>query len=408
MYNQKVIIRAFRDLTIGHAATDVVRVAQTTPLTDFKDEAVPELDFECRSMIVRYIRLLKDQKWPFQICDEVKSVLEEYSEQTLAERIMIGWQPGAAKLILHGPGWADLGATLLPTAEKFGNSPGLYIDFLQIPSTEDIPSHIKAYGGMSAGVDGLYGRILQHNNVNFRKTHPSFHYEVRDSAGTASDIRIFATYRRDSDHLAGLVLLAEGFMIACFGLFEYPTFLKTMMLLKAPAVTGVRPDPFIGLNSEAGLRYNGWDAIGAELARDTRNYKKAMELITTGYPVSIKTRQLWGRSVTPQLKFDLMHEQIVNVSGTFQKTVPQLKNHDYAIIYIHLSTNQHSHHRPWYNYGTGDDILRRFGIWIQLGCGKGFWLQCIAPGDSQTVRDKQANKWRKVALVVVETYNIDD
>ncbi len=139
----------------------------------------------------------------------------------------------------------------------------------------------------AASVDGLRARIGHHLNPMFRATHPSFHYTMMDLPGTVSQFFIFA--RCPASKSLGFMLVAEAVMIAVLALYELPSYLKTLASLGIPAAISGRNNPLVGLNLEAGLRFQGWDVAGAANARAEQMRKTAVALITTGLSVSIST-----------------------------------------------------------------------------------------------------------------------
>lgn len=175
---------------------------------------------------------------------------------------------------------------------------------------------------MASGVDGLYGRLRHYESATFRQNHPSFYYRVRDSPGTMSVYCTFASY--PASRSRGFLLLAEGHQIAIFALFEHPRFLRVVSSLGMPAVTQSPHQPIIGLNGDAGLQFQGWDNDSAEKARDAKDHQKALEFVTTGFPVSIKQKPLSGRQTIGQIQFMLFHNQAVNSSADLQRCHPQL------------------------------------------------------------------------------------
>jgi hypothetical protein len=361
---------------------------------------------QCELSAFRYIQLIKSDSWPFVKSPEVMDELKTHTDHELARDIVAGWQGEAVKLALYGDGWADVGSSLLPRADTYGKQCGLYFDFLNIPASDSASSHHKAYCGMASGVDGLYGRLRHHESATFRQTHPSLHYKVRDSPGTTSTYCAFAKYPPCRSR--GFLLLAEGHQIAIFGLFEHPKFLHLVSTLGMPCVTQAPRQPLVGLNRDPGLQFQGWDNDGAEKARDAKDHQKALELITTGFPITIKQKQISGRQTIGQIQFMLFHNQAVNISADLQRCHPQIANHDIAIAYLDLSPKK-PHHAPWYNCNQANKVLQRFGLWIQLEDNTGFWLQCLLPEKvTKGASSVRLAKWEVVAQMITEVYGLED
>jgi hypothetical protein len=75
-----------------------------------------------------------------------------------------------------------------------------------------------AYEGVGGGRDSLWKRLLQHQNLNFRKGNPSFHYRVIELPRSVSKFRALAL----SGLSFGILVLSEGFMIASLGCTTMP------------------------------------------------------------------------------------------------------------------------------------------------------------------------------------------
>lgn len=359
---------------------------------------------KCLQSAVDYIQLVKSSQWPYTRCPEVLEQLSTRSTISLAEHLISGWMEHSHEIALHGKGWLDLAKTRLPETRRYGKAKGLYIDVLEVQEMEAVPRHLKGYGGMASGSGGLYDRTRHHNTPNFRHTHPSLHYNVMDREGTESDFRVFAIYPDDVP--IGLSLLAEGHLIAVFGLYESPQFLRLAATLGMPAVDGNRQYPVLGLNNDAGLQHQGWDAQAAKDARDAKSRKRAMELVTTGFPVSLRSRN--------GITFGVLYGLSITIPRAMMQKYPtSISEHPNAVIFIDLSFEM-PHHTPWYNIEPQDARLQGFGIWLQLSDITGFWLRADISvetvknrgvGKTSSASSNKIFKVRELAEMIVEVYS---
>ncbi|TGO56249.1 hypothetical protein BCON_0080g00050 [Botryotinia convoluta] len=99
--------------------------------------------------------------------------------------------------------------------------------------------------------------------------------------------------------------------------------------------------------------------------------KKAIALITTGFPISIKPKSHSG-SIT----FALLVQHTVNILKPSQNLHPEIYKYISTIAFINLSPNK-VHPRPYYNFDSENSKLQQFGLWVQLGDGNatGFWVE---------------------------------
>ncbi|KAK6597481.1 hypothetical protein H4I95_09752 [Botrytis cinerea] len=215
----------------------------------------------------------------------------------------------------------------------------------------------------------------------------------------------------------------------------------------------------IGLNQDAGLRFLGWDDNAAAVARALQSRKKATALITAGFPISIKPcprsgsvpfllktqKSLWGMAAPPatppiappiappacpkkgieliatgfpisikpcprsgSVSFLLLALYKVNISKPLQQLNPEIHNHTAAIAFIDLTPNE-IHAPPYYSFDSQIVKFQQFGVWIQLGIeggdesNTGFWIE-----ESDAMSSVRTNTWSlnfdedEVGGVVVE------
>ena len=140
--------------------------------------------------------------------------LNSGSADIIAEDIVSGWVGKAAELVVLRPSWADYGSAMLPKAASYKKLPELYLDFLQVASIVEQPAHTKAYGGMASGVFGLYDRIRNHESQNFRDSHPSFHYNIKNMSGTKSSFQTAEQARDAKADLKAMELVTCNFPVS--------------------------------------------------------------------------------------------------------------------------------------------------------------------------------------------------
>jgi hypothetical protein len=112
----------------------------------------------CVASAVVYIQLVKSPTWPYARSDEVLNEFRSFDDATWwtsAEKMVGGWPQHAPRLALHGKGWHDVGAAMLPLPQSYGKMKCLYLNFLTVRSLALLAEHIKVYGGMAAGSGGL-------------------------------------------------------------------------------------------------------------------------------------------------------------------------------------------------------------------------------------------------------------
>lgn len=132
-------------------------------------------------------------------------------------------------------------------------SKGLYLDVLRVVGLRgNLAAHSKVYGGMGAGVDGMYGRIVtQHQNLRFRLSHPSFHYTLLDLPDTDSTFYVFARFSDTGTKATAMV--GEGVMISLLGLYEQKSFYDLLAGCGVLMCLQGIHRPIIGLNRDAGM-----------------------------------------------------------------------------------------------------------------------------------------------------------
>ncbi|KAK5071015.1 hypothetical protein LTR64_007518 [Lithohypha guttulata] len=386
------------------------------------------------SMVVNVLRLIQEQpSWMPQLVPELRQLLAEY--EALSKET-----PNTNPLELLGE---SLIRRWVPHAWDFVTS---YVK--QLRGLDGmLPVHEKAYGGMTACLDGFDYRVFDnHDNPHWRQSHSSLHYAMLELPDTQNDFYYFATYPRGMNESSYIpeIVVNEGVMISVNGLYEDDAFYKTLKGCGVPmCINGVH-EPCIGLNRDPGFKYAHFKDVSSGCAlyalhplektkasstqairanaqsplvipasavpalpptlptattvagivkptkhmvtKENRQRRdKLRGLVTTGVVAKLSSRDDSGK------KFVLYRGMDIRIDKFYMDRFgTALRSAKDVTAFVNLSPEK-THPHAFYEYGDNDS-LAHFGLWVQVNQSVGFWIR-----RSETRETRKNNKNRRMA-----------
>jgi hypothetical protein len=236
-----------------HPAGPVKEISSSRPEKTLDETA--SLLAQCRAWLVKYIRLVQSPQWRYNRSPEVFAMLADLTEEEVVDMVVAGWDERLPEMMMYGKGWNEAAASMFPSVRDQFRQSGNYLHFLKMLSTLVSAELYRVYGGMSTCEIGFQGRLwYQHDNEDYRRRNPSYHYTVMDTPGTTARWGIIAVYP-NGPYQHPLSNLNEGFLIA--GLRLWPSVQVFKFLVASgftmPARYEEHETGLIDLNANAGL-----------------------------------------------------------------------------------------------------------------------------------------------------------